>query len=191
VRRLAMPAVTIALLLSAACRHDEAVTGPRAAAHDAAPEAGSAAERPDDARVVDADEAKRSGVVVELGSAVRITGPQFMADVFAEFRPTELATATEPGGPRRVKCTVRLRRADGRDVGACHEDIPRARHPPRESGEGWTGLVEAGRDTVVYFDPPAVEPLVAHGWVLAVRAEPVGERHVRLRASGGAITYVR
>jgi hypothetical protein len=183
VRRLAMPAVTIALLLSAACRHDEAVTG--------TPAAPAVTEVRGDARLVAAEEAKTSGVVVELGSAFRVTGPQFAADVIAEFRPTEVVPANSPDGRDAVRCSVRLLRADGRDVSRGHEERRPMAHATREPANGWTGLVEAGRDTVVYFDPPAVEPLVAHGWVLAVRAEPVGERHVRLRASGGAITYVR
>ena len=186
-RRLATTAGTLALLLAAACRHGEAATDTQPAT-DAAP---AAAESHDDARVVDAAVAKTSGVVVELGSSIRIKGPQFAADVFAEFRPTEFVSSGLPDGSGSIRCTVRLRRADGRDVGRGHATLERNAQDIREPAAGWTGLVAADRDTVLYFDPPAVERLAAHRWVLSVRAEPIDATRVRLRASGAALIYCK
>jgi hypothetical protein len=158
---------------------------------------------------VEIEASAEEGLVVASGTTVRIRSPNLEGGVHAEVLPRET--------PHGLACTVRLVRADGRDVGEGSVWVDFPRDPPaagcgcpccspgakptgkprpdgtwtRGPAPGWTGPVTAGEETRVTFDPPDDEELTAYGWHVYVTATPVEPGRVRLVVRTGTIACIR
>lgn len=205
------------LLFVVACGfrvHETGVPSRPGSAQDASGRTGDAT------RVVDGKEASSdAGALVEVGRPARIDFRHLEPDVHVEVRPVEFVPAAGEDAPEGVRCTVRLRRRDGRDIGQgrvwvelppdpaggdgptwerCCPDGPLQLVKPSPRGEwtrgpdpGWTGVVLMGQEVSVYFDPPKEERLARYGWNFRISATPADSGHVRLRVRGGALACIR